>query len=148
TVAARSVTFCSMVSPSGTVVLRLMVAKPESSNVTVYSPGGRLGNTYAPLLSETFERGTCSAGDVTETVTPGTARPCSSWTMPRIVPVCTPCAASEAAQPQRRSVNTSRRANVIDGSPSTHPAHDCKVRTMFSANHCTKLNEQPCMKSR
>ncbi len=86
------VTFCSIVRPRGSVKARSTVWKFDSSNVTVYCPGGSVRKTYDPSRSLTFERTPWSAGDAAVTTTPGTGRPCWSFTTPRMVPDCTPCA--------------------------------------------------------
>src|SRR5687768_10997064 len=60
-----------------------------------------------PFASVVADRGPWSAGEVAVTVTPGTARPCWSSTVPRIVPVCTPCA---LATPVNTTANATRKA--------------------------------------
>jgi hypothetical protein len=59
----------------------------------------------------------CSAGDETVTVTPGTARFCWSVTVPLIVPVWTPWAASAAIGPAVIRHDASARMVVIRINP-------------------------------
>src|SRR3954471_1393179 len=66
-------------------------------------------NKYAPSVSVTTVRSPWRAGEVAVIVAPGRASPCWSFTVPRIVPVCTPCAKLVALQ-------TSSSANARNNS--------------------------------
>ncbi len=62
--------------------LRLTVWKPDSSNVSSYSPEGSAANEYFPSPEVTTERVPMREGDVAVTVTPGRTAFCVSVTVP------------------------------------------------------------------
>ena len=84
--------------------------KPDMTNATMYSPGGRFGMTKSPFTFVTAVRVPWSAGDFAVTVTPGSARPSASATRPVMVPVGRPWASACAARRSgtRRATSQSR----------------------------------------
>ena len=95
------------VKPAFSVIpSRMMVAKPGSVKVTVYSPGRRSMMLYSPPPSvKTVRDPSISAGLAASTVTPGSTPPVVSDTCPAM-----PCAAAGVVEMRRRK--TSRPPNA------------------------------------
>ena len=82
----------AVVSPIRTRSVRSMTLNPDSSNRTVYSPGGRNGTTKSPFSDVVAVRAPCSMVETAVTVMPGNGSFCSSTTRPESVPVGFVCA--------------------------------------------------------
>src|SRR5262249_9250498 len=91
--------------------------KPDSSNPTLYVPLGSAGNRKRPSACDTVVCTPINAGDVTETVTPGSTAPCASVTTPVRRPwVICPYAECVSKIPIR-STTTHAALDLIVGPP-------------------------------
>ena len=88
-----------------TMPSRMKVVKPSSSASSRYNPGGRFRNRNLPRPSVTNV--SVRSALVSVTVTPGSTPPCSSTTVPAIVPLCTWAVADPATARHSASVKNS-----------------------------------------
>src|SRR5262245_61733459 len=96
---------------------RWTVPKPARLTLTLYRPMTSAATLKMPAAFDTVVRCACVCRLVTSMVAPGIGRPCSSWTIPVIVPVEMACCAE--AKPADASSTTSAAA-IVRAAP-LHP---------------------------